>query len=102
GGMPGDAVSEEVVRTLPSVLAPGGFASALISWALDQDDPAARPRAWLSGSGCDAFLLHTSTDDPIETATVWNRDLHERPEAYADALDRWLPSPPSRAAQRLA
>ena len=90
GGMPGDAVSEQVVRTLPSVLAPGGFASALISWALDPDDPAARPRAWLSGSGCDAFLLHTSTDDPIETATVWNRDLHDRPSDYADALDRWL------------
>jgi len=89
-GMPGDAVSEQVVRALPPVLAPGGFASVLISWALDPDDPAARPRAWLTGSGCDAFLLHTSTDDPIETATVWNRDLHDHPSAYADALDRWL------------
>jgi hypothetical protein len=62
----------------------------LIAWALDPDDPAERPRAWLEGSGCDAFLLHTSTDDPIETATLWNRDLVDRPEAYADALDRWL------------
>jgi hypothetical protein len=43
----------------------------------------------LEGS-CDAFLLHTSTDDPLETATVWNRDLLDRPEAYAAALDRWL------------
>lgn len=90
GGMRGDGVSEHVVRAAPAVLAPGAFASLLIAWALDPDDPAARPRSWLEGSGCDAFLLHTSTDDPIETATVWNRELLDRPEAYAEALDRWL------------
>ena len=90
GGMSGDAVSEHVVRTAPTALAPGAFACVLIAWALDPDDPAERPREWLEGSGCDAFLLHTSTDDPIETATVWNRDLLDRPEEYAEALDRWL------------
>jgi methylase of polypeptide subunit release factors len=90
GGMRGDGVSELVVRGLPQRLAPGAFACVLIAWALDPDDPSERPRAWLEGSGCDAFLLHTSTDDPIETATLWNRDLADRPEAYADALDRWL------------
>ncbi len=90
GGMSGDAVSEHVVRATPAALKPGAFACLLIAWALDPDDPAERPRNWLEGSGCDAFLLHTSTDDPIETATVWNRDLLDRPEAYAQALDRWL------------
>jgi Methyltransferase small domain len=90
GGMSGDAVSEHVVRATPAALAPGAFASVLIAWALDPDDPAERPQNWLEGSGCDAFLLHTSTDDPIETATVWNRDLLDRPESYAEALDRWL------------
>ena len=89
-GMPGDAVSEHVARATPTALAPGAFASVLIAWALDPDDPAERPRSWLNGSGCDTFLLHTSTDDPIETAAVWNRDLLDRPDAYADALDRWL------------
>jgi len=72
------------------VLAPGGFACVLIAWALDPDDPAARPRRWLAGSGCDAFLLHTSTDDPLETAALWNRDLLDRPDLYAGVLDRWL------------
>jgi hypothetical protein len=89
-GMPGDAVSEHVVRATPAVLAPGSFASLLIAWALDPDDAPERPRRWLDGSGCDAFLLHTSTDDPVETAAAWNRDLLDRPEAYAEALDRWL------------
>ena len=90
GGMRGDAVSEHVVRSIPAVLLPGAYASILIAWSLDPEDPAARPRAWLDGSACDAFLLHTSTDDPVETATVWNRELVDRPEAYAEALDRWL------------
>jgi SAM-dependent methyltransferase len=89
-GLRGDAVSEHVVRAAPSVLAPGAFASVLIAWALDPDDPAQRPCSWLDGSRCDAFLLHTSTDDPIETAAAWNRELVDRPDAYADALDRWL------------
>jgi SAM-dependent methyltransferase len=89
-GLRGDAVSEHVVRAMPPMLAPGAFASVLIAWALDPDDPAERPRGWLDGSGCDAFLLHTSTDDPIETAAAWNRELVDRPDAYADALDRWL------------
>ena len=99
--MRGDAVSEHVVRRAPAALAPGAFASVLIAWALDPDDPMARPRSWLEGSGCDAFLLHTSTDDPIETAAVWNRELADRPEAYADAhrpLARLLPRARDRAA----
>ena len=90
GGMRGDAVSEHVVRRAPAALAPDAFASILIAWALDPNDPMARPSGWLEGSGCDAFLLHTSTDDPIETAAVWNRELADRPETYADAIDRWL------------
>jgi SAM-dependent methyltransferase len=90
GGLEGDAVSEHVVRAAPAALTAGGYASVLISWALDRDDPAGRPGSWLEGSGCDGLLLHTSTDDPVETATVWNRDLTDRPEAYAEALDRWL------------
>ena len=89
-GLRGDTVSEQVVRAAPAALAPGGFASILIAWALDPEDPAVRPRGWLECSGCDGFLLHTSTDDPIETATAWNRDLLDQPEAYADALERWL------------
>jgi hypothetical protein len=90
GDLAGDGVSEHVVRAAPAFLAPGGFACLLIAWSLDTEAPAERPRSWLEGSGCDAVLLHTSTDDPIETASLWNRDLLDRPEEYADAIDRWL------------
>ena len=72
GGMPGDSVSESSYGRTGHA-APGAYASVLIAWSLDPDDPAERPRSWLKGSDCDAFLLHTSTDDPIQTASVWNR-----------------------------
>ena len=89
-GMRGDEVSEHVVRSAPGALASGGYASILIAWAVDPEDPGGRPHAWLKGSGCDGYLLHTSTDDPIETASLWNRELLDQPDTYADALDRWL------------
>ncbi len=90
GGLRGDAVSEDIVRRAPESLAPGAFASLMIAWSLDPNNPMERPRSWLEGSGCDAFLLHTATDDPIETAAVWNRELADRPNAYAGAIERWL------------
>jgi SAM-dependent methyltransferase len=90
GGMRGDEVSEHVLRGAPRVLASGGYASIMIAWAVDAEDTSGRPQGWLDGSGCDGYLLHTSTDDPIETASLWNRELLDQPDAYADALDRWL------------
>ena len=52
----------------------------MIAWALDPNDPMERPRSWLEGSGCDALFSDTSTDDPIETAAVWNRDIADSPD----------------------
>jgi hypothetical protein len=83
-------VVEHIVRTAPAHLTEGGWCQVLANWAIPTGgDWADRLGDWLDGE-CDALLLHTSTDDPIETATLWNRELTDRPEAYADALDRWL------------
>ena len=63
--LPGDAVSEQVVRGLPATLEEGAFASAVVSWAHQSDeDWSARLRGWVEGSGCDALLLHYGTQDP--------------------------------------
>ena len=50
----------------------------MASWAQSGDDPAVRPREWLDGSGCDAWILHTTTDDPLSNAAAWTRDAVER------------------------
>ena len=88
-GLPGDRLSEQLVRGLPSLLDPGGFATLMASWAQSGDDPAVRPRAWLDGAGCDAWILHTTTDDPLANAASWTREAVETAEAFGAALDRW-------------
>lgn len=88
-GLPGDRISEELARGLPALLEPGGFATLMASWVQSGTDPPARPREWLAGSGCDAWILHTTTDDPLSNAAAWTREAVDGPEAFGAALDRW-------------
>jgi methylase of polypeptide subunit release factors len=90
-GLPKDAVSEQVVRALPGHIAENGFASVMVSWVQeDDDDPTSRPASWVEGSGCDALIIHTGSDEPLPIAAQWNRDVRTDATAYAEAIDRWL------------
>jgi methylase of polypeptide subunit release factors len=91
-GLPKDAVSEQVARALPAHIAEGGFGSVMVSWVLenDDDDPTSRPASWVEGSGCDALIIHTGSDEPLPIAAQWNRDVRTDATAYAEAIDRWL------------
>ncbi len=88
-GLAGDRLSEELVRGLPGLLELGGFATLMASWAQSGDDPAVRPREWLDGTGCDAWILHSTTDDPLSNAAAWTREAVETPAEFGAALDRW-------------
>ena len=88
-GMPGDTVSEKLVGELPSHLGDDAFATMTISWIVE-DDLTARPRAWLEGSGCDAWILHTGAEDPLRAAASWNRPLGGGPTEAGERLDTWL------------
>ena len=87
-GLQGDTVSELVATELPAALEEGGFGTMTASWIQSDDDASERPRAWLDGSGCDAWIVHTSVDDPLETAAAWNRDSPA--DELEDRLERWL------------
>ena len=89
-GLPKDAVSEQVVRALPTHLAEGGYGSVMISWVQRTGETTERPVAWLEGSGCDALIVHTGSDEPLSIAAQWNRDVRSDAGAYAAAIDRWL------------
>ena len=89
-GLGRDRVSERLVAELPGALAEGGFGSIMVSWIPGAEDPFARPREWLTGTECDAWVFHTAVEDALETAAAWNRDEAHDEQAYGDAIDRWL------------
>jgi len=90
-GMPGDSVSEQVVRQIPAHLNYGGFATVMVSWvARDADDDVAPVKRWVEGSGCDAWILHYRTEDPLAAARTWNEADATDPVEYARTIDRWL------------
>ncbi|SRR6266542_1470837 len=91
-GLPGDSVSELVVRGIPAHLEEGGFATIAISWVVDPDaaDDGAPVRRWVEGSGCDAWLLHYRTDEPLATAAGWNQTEAGDPVRHAALIDSWM------------
>jgi methylase of polypeptide subunit release factors len=91
-GLPADELCRQVVESAAVHLTEGGFAHVLVSWAHAADGDWAEPlRDWVERSGCDAWLLHYRTSDPVAHAAGWLRPLGETdPVRYAEALDRWL------------
>ena len=90
GGAYSDGFSERLVRETPEHLAEGGFAHLLVSWIVESEDWAARPRSWIEGSDCDAWVLLGASRDPVTYASIWNEELFTDPAAFAETLDRWL------------
>ncbi len=89
-GLGRDAVSAELVERLPAFLEEGGFASITVSWVQEGDDPTTTPRRWLERSGCDFWIFHTGSEDPLTSAAGWNSAATDDPEAYGQAIDRWV------------
>jgi SAM-dependent methyltransferase len=88
GGGGGDGICERVVAGLGEHLEEGGFATVLANWPLREGEHwSERPRRWVEGTGCDAWLLHSDTQDGLTYAAVWTRGPD--PEGYAEAIDRW-------------
>ncbi len=88
-GLPGDTVSAELVAALPSYLEDDGFGTIMVSW-IAGEDATLRPRAWLDGRGCDAWILHTATEEPLRAAASWTGAAGTEPEGFAERLDAWL------------
>jgi methylase of polypeptide subunit release factors len=90
-GLPGDAVSRAVVEQAPEHLTEGGFAHILVSWAHDPDDPWGPPTRWVEGRGCDGWLLHFGSDDPVTHAGEWLRPVADEDVGrYRESLASWL------------
>ncbi|HET7475038.1 MAG TPA: methyltransferase [Dermatophilaceae bacterium] len=93
GGLPGDALVERLVRGVGRRLAPGGIAQLLGNWEVRAGaDWRDRLRAWLDGSGLDAWVVQRDLSDPAQYAELWARDGGH--QAGSDEHDRlyaaWL------------
>lgn len=89
--LPSDELCRRLVEATPAFLNEGGFAHLLVSWVTSTDDWAEAPRAWVAGSGCDAWLLHYKTEDPLTHSANWLAPLaDDDADRFEDELDRWL------------
>jgi methylase of polypeptide subunit release factors len=92
GGGGRDEMSQTVVSGAAQHLRDGGFATVLCSWVSDPDEPwADAPRRWVDGCGCDAWLLHYRTDDPVSYAAIWSEPGRAfDPGRLAASVLEWL------------
>jgi methylase of polypeptide subunit release factors len=91
GGLEGDGVSRLVVGAAPAHIEEGGFATVLVSWTHGPAEDWSGPlRDWVAENGCDAWLLHHGTADPLTHTERWNRPLARDEQAFGKVLDRWL------------
>jgi len=88
----GDQVSELILRESPSYLHEGALAVTLISWVHEtEEDWPSRPCAWVKGSGCDFWLLHATSQDPLNYAAgSLRQSQHVGSRSYSELLDKWL------------
>jgi SAM-dependent methyltransferase len=91
-GLAGDAFSEQLVRGVPRLLAPGGTASLLANWVLRKHEGwDERLVGWLAGSGCDAWIWQRDVMEPGAYVSLWLRDAGERPGTlrWEEQYDGW-------------
>jgi len=104
GGAAGDDLVRDLVRSLGTVLAPGGVAQLLANWEHRAGEPwPDRVGAWVSGLGLDAWVVEREVQDPAEYAELWLRDGGQTPErdrdGYEIAYRAWLDDLASRAVE---
>jgi hypothetical protein len=90
GGRPGDELLHELLREAPPHLREGGYCQIVCEWAhLRGQDWRERLTGWLAGSGCDAWVIRTTTRDPLSQAETWVFAGGDDPEGAAAQMNEW-------------
>ncbi|ANH38011.1 Release factor glutamine methyltransferase [Nocardioides dokdonensis FR1436] len=83
-GLPGDRVVEDIVRTAPDHLAPGGWCHVLANWVITEDQPwDERIGGWLRDD-VDALVVQRETLDPAAYVELWLKDSGHHPSTGTD------------------
>lgn len=94
GGLVGDALVEQFVRTVPRHLRPGGVAQLLGNWETRADTSASgldRVESWVDPA-LDAWVIQREELTPLSYAELWIRDGGTTPRdaAFHRLLAAWL------------
>ncbi|MDO5865978.1 MULTISPECIES: methyltransferase [Paenarthrobacter] len=93
GGLPGDQIVSSLVKSLGSVLEPGGTAQMLGNWEITAGAQwKDRPASWLEGSGLDVWFIQREQVGPEQYAETWLQDASESrdPNHYKEAYAAYL------------
>jgi len=102
GGLPGDEIVASLVRSLDTVLEPGGTAQMLGNWEVASGAGwKDRPQAWLKDSGLDVWFIQREQVGPEQYAETWLQDASQNREGeqYKDAYAAYLSDFASRNVQ---
>ena len=90
-GAAGDELSRDLLRAAGEHLEEDGFATVQVSWiGRDGEGWSERPKGWLEGLGCDAWIVRSHQQSPIQHAAAWNADQRVDPHRYGATIDAWV------------
>ncbi|MGC5010036.1 DUF7059 domain-containing protein [Streptosporangium sp. DT93] len=91
-GLRADDFCRDLVRGAPRHLAPGGTCHLLANWMhVAGEDWRDRVGGWLTGTGCDGWVVQRDVQDPAEYVELWLRDAAEQGTArHRELYDDWL------------
>ncbi len=102
GGLTGDALVEQIVRTVGQHLEPGGIAQLLANWEVPSGSTwQERVGAWVDGTGLDAWVVQREVQDPAQYAELWVRDAGYLPGTsnFESRYAAWLSDSADRSVQ---
>ena len=90
-GRASDALCREIVRAAPAHLSEGGLCQLVCNWAeVAGEDWQERLAGWFSGIGCDAWVLHSHTEDAAAYASGRIAETTGDPALSAGRFERWM------------
>ncbi len=90
-GLPADTFLREIIRQAPGYLAEGGVCQIIGNWAeVSGEDWRERLASWFSGTGCDAWVLYSHSEEAEAYARERIAESGEDVEPFAAKLDRWI------------
>jgi len=90
-GVVGDGICEQLIRAVADHLNPEGTAQLLANWmVIGEQDWRERVGAWVSATGCDAWVVQREIADPAEYVSLWLADAGEARERAVELGSAWL------------